>query len=176
MRYSDRKGITELPKQLSNNSFSERAKNRLWNAFKLLIWSNIRFNYRSYEAQEQFVTKLWHDYFGASLNNLNPNGDKVEQDIHRYFFSSEYYLILNLLEYLASNFPFTAFYKASRRDFEDECNRIFSEEFCGFRFINGQVVDISDPNEIAAVEEASSQTDIFSSVALHINKALSLLS
>lgn len=53
-------------------------------------------------------------------------------------------------------------------------NDIFKREFVGYRFVNGLIVEITDENEIKAVEEVISKSDDI--ISNHFVKALALLS
>lgn len=57
--------------------------------------------------------------------------------------------------------------------FQNKVNAIFEKEYVGYRFIDGQITQITDLNEIDSINASLSAMDI---PATHIKKALTLLS
>jgi hypothetical protein len=86
-----------------------------------------------------------------------------------YFFSAQWYEVYDFLEFVAQNGP-----AASYDPFALLCNDFLETENAAYRFVNKKIVQITQPQEIAAIEDAASSGH--DAVRRHIETALGLLS
>lgn len=176
--FSQRKGIQPLKKAIQLESLDDQLRNRLWNALKISIfdvWSPQ--DYTGYQDEggkgvEIYVRNIWLDYFKEPIDTIPPfdSGTRSAYGIIReFFFKSKWWQVLDFLEFTVKNAPFE-----SGEIVKSFCNQYFEEESAAYRFVGSEIIEISDHNEISAVEDA---LDIgISSVSIHFQRALELIS
>lgn len=90
----------------------------------------------------------------------------------------QWYEVYDFAEFIADNDERTGRSVTVRRDrIQAALNRIFEEELSGYRFVAGELVPISGPEEVAAIESALAVTATsgLSGAHAHIATALQLL-
>jgi len=116
---------------------------------------------------------IWADFFKEPVDDMPRGEASVREELKRVFLNGQWYEVYDLIE-----FVITAPSNGNRDRLCQAVASILSEEMAGCRWINGMFVEITDENEISALEEAFSQTaiDIFTPVREHLETALALLS
>lgn len=174
--FSQRRGIKAVPEVAQIGAMNEDLRNSLWNALDSVFWSSDGFVYGRHGAYgdiEDFSWALWSHYFKKAADSRpgygHPNrGRQILDRIREYFFGCEWYEVYDLLEFTVS------MYKRDKPRLPDFFNQILSRELAGYKFIDGTLVDITDPQESAMLAEALADTR-FTAVTAHLERALSLL-
>lgn len=171
--FSQRKGIRPIQKSIQREAIDDELRNQLWSALKLTIWD--KFFYAGLGrtgVSFELIQKLWLYYFKKSIDTV-PNfyeGSKSGYIILRdYFFDAQWWQVYDFVEFIAKN----ADYSWSRELIE-LCNSFLEAENAAYRFVDKEIVEITDDNEISAIETAL-ETPIISS-RHHLSRALELLS
>lgn len=170
--FSERKGLKPLKKPIQYEEFDEETRNQFWTVLSLTI-----FQYYSppnylgtttleSNRAEALIRKVWMWYFKRPIDILqNPNMG-IDQ-IRSTIIKGKWNDILDLMEFIIKN------YDEIRIDgLRDFLNEIFESESCGYRFVNNEISEITDPNEIKSIEEATETNDVYSK---HIERSLELL-
>jgi hypothetical protein len=176
-RFSDRLGITTPPTTLQTDSMNDALRNSLWN----LILQCLRAKDRGIHAYT-----CWHEvtwaiaglFLKVPLDSVPFHDADEAQDWLRDRFSSlKWYEIYNLLEFLVHALPHVPGFPWAEDALTEAGNRILEEELSAYRFIQGELVAISNPTEIAAIEEAATiaASAGLDGVHTHIKTALTLL-
>lgn len=168
MMFSEKFGY-KLAKEMQYESASDSLRVRIWNLFYL---SEIQAGGLSSARLSQALNGeptaeiLIADKLGI---NISPNKQKIilEQLEHFLINDSHWYEVYDFIEMHLSSIP-----EEKRPERIKQYNQLLEEEKSGYRVIAGEVVPISNPAEIQAIENAINSE--FNSVSVHMKKALSL--
>jgi hypothetical protein len=179
--FSQRKGLTPLKKDIQIESVDTPLRNGLWTALQVCYWSDWQpeeYGHQLYAAQEieRLATRVWIRLFKKPIDTLpafraGPHGRGIGfLDIARnYFFEAKWFEVYDFLEFVAKNGP-----ASSHEPFARNCNDCLEAENSAYRFVNKEIVQITEAHEISEIEEAASSGN--SAVRKHIETALGLLS
>lgn len=180
-RFSDRYGYTSAEKLFQREKVDSALRIKLWNALKLTIWDIYDHdNYRTQKHSEKIdllVKRMWIHYFNKDLDSY-PNfhtryGIKGLYDILKeYFYSCEWYDVYNFLENISNS-------DTELLESEDDyarkwINQILEEYNSAYRFVGKDISEITDQNEIEAIDSAISESA--APVKSHLELALKMLS
>jgi AbiJ N-terminal domain 4 len=184
--FSQRKGLRPMQKALQFESIDEELRNRLWSALKIAIWDNWSPEpdpgFRDPKALlvESFIKELWLNYFKRPIDTIpafhyyggsygSGPGRSSYEIIRKHFFQAPYNEVYDFLEFAVKHAPND--WGEKLRNF---VNRSLEQENAAYRFVNSEIVEITDKEEIATIEEASSCG--VRSISEHSRRALELLS
>lgn len=176
MKFSDRKGITQPKSIIQINGIDESLRNKLWNIIieKLItpLESESLQGIKTTEFYTFFVS-LWHHYFEQPIDTMPINKHGVINVLRKYFFSCEWYEVYNLIEFI---------YKRkcpiNKESFKKGVNNVLASCLAGYRFIENELVPISDDIEIKEIEESLeiAKKQSLVGVKTHLESALRILS
>jgi len=174
--FSQRKGIKPVPEVAQIGAMNEELRNSLWNALDTVFWSSEGFihgRHGNYGEIENFSRILWAHYFKKPVDSRpgygHPNrGRQILDRIREYFFNCEWNEVYDLLEFLVR------IYCKEKPRLSDYLNQVLARELAGYKFIDGTLVDITDPQESQMLAEALADTR-FTPVTSHLERALNLL-
>ena len=174
--FSQRKGIKAVPDVAQVGVMNDDLRNSLWNVLDAAFWSSDGFVYErngGYGEIENFSRALWSQYFKKPVDSRpgygrSNRGRLILDLIREYFFACEWNEVYDLLEFLVR------IHHKEKPRLPDLFNQILSRELAGYKFIDGTLVDITDPQESEMLAEALADTR-FASVASHLERALHLL-
>lgn len=175
-KFSDSIGVTQ-PRQLQLRSMDEPLRNALWN---WITWAFENEN-RSH-AQDTYAywmnaarRGVWDEVFHWCVDDI-PRSYEIPSVMKKWFFSSEWYEAFNLVQYILGSLDrFLLQYAQKPKTAAQRLNYYLEREMSGYRAIGTEIVEITAPAEIAAIEEAARRKSGFEGVAEHINTALELL-
>ncbi len=169
--FSDRNGIKKENVDMQYIDFDLRTRIALVNRTNVIL--NYYFDDPSDydERVKNIVYSLLSDVYGQEVNYASVYSyEKVMDLMYETIRSDSYDAILTVIEFFAQ--------KIEKNTYNNEVysvyNRIFEEEYMGYRFVNKLITPITDENEIEAINEATNIEYI--SVRNHIDKALHYLS
>jgi hypothetical protein len=167
MSFSDRIGKTKPKTLLQVASIDADLRNGLWQA---CIEYYIRpFNDQFYcdEEFKDLFADIYVNFFKKSSDNIE-RGHKANIDRMRdLVFGSEWWQVYNFIEFLIGR---------GDTGFVERVSFFLEREKAGYRIVNGQIVAITDPVEIAAVSDAVLASDRFAGVRTHMQTAIQLYS
>jgi len=93
------------------------------------------------------------------------------------FTKCEWYDVYNIIQEISVNIETIYPHYSRQEEFEDRLNNILARELSGYRAIEGELVPITDEQEIEAIRQAVSTSSSLglNGVREHITKALELL-
>ena len=149
----------------------------LWNVLEVVFWSTDGFVLgRNHEHGriEQFSRHLWSDYFKRPIDSRPGHGNYLRgnlilKEIRQYFFQCRWNEVYDLLEFIVQ-----AYDDKDKPRLAANLNHVLARELAGYKFIHGQLVDITDAQESQLLAEALADTR-FAAVASHLERALQLL-
>jgi hypothetical protein len=169
MSFSQRKGLTPVRTMLQVGSMDDALRASLWNLLHIHIWDTDRFLWSSSGETGvigKFAKALWFQHFKKPFSDIPAMPGLILDKIERYYFASQWNEVYDFLEVVVAVWPDPGLQKV--------INHVLERELAGYQLVNRQFVDVTDPQEIAALEEAISQ-DQFGSVSAHLSRALELL-
>ena len=174
--FSQRKGIKQVVEVAQIGAMNDELRNSLWNALDTVFWSREGFVYGSsggYGEIEEFSRNLWAHYFKKPVDSRpgrghSNRGRQILDQIREYFFGCEWNEVYDLLEFVAR------IYEKEKPRLPDYLNQVLVRELAGYKFIDGRLIDITDPQESQMLAEAIADTR-FAPVTSHLTQALSLL-
>lgn len=176
MRFSQKIGKTALKKDIQLEGIDNELKNKLWNIIKLryldLIPKTALFEDTDFK---KFAIKTWHNIFKLPVDELPDTELQIEQAIRDFFFSSEWFLIYDFIEYLIELDKD----KIDSDIFIEALNESLESEFSGYRIISNNVAPISNRLEFDEVSDSLISTNSYSCLTganRHLQKAIDLLS
>jgi hypothetical protein len=127
-----------------------------------------------YPAFNRLFREMWHNYFKEPLDAMPIYWEQLYKWTRNYFFSCSWNGVYGFLEVVVHYYHEDYDGNSPNEKFEEACNFVLERELSAYRFVNGQIVEITSKEEISEVEEAlNSQIKI---VKTHIENALKLLS
>ncbi len=176
--FSQRYGYTSLEKAFQRESIDSALRIKLWNILKVSVWDRYDFINRDYNQDTQkidgLVQRLWFNYFNYDLDEL-PNfygqyGSKgVYGKFKDFFLSCSWFEVYDFLEALAQDRS-----KLVDKKTREWINNELEEHNSAYRFVEAQIAEITDTNEIKAIEVALSTSE--SHVRVHLDASLQMLS
>lgn len=170
--FSDRNGIKCENTTVQITNFDHRTRIAIQNATDVIL------NRSDLRNRQDLVKQLMSEVYGSPIScNAEFPFYQARDAIFDTIQEGTYDDILTVLEYLfgllGSNNP-SFLYKGNRRKIREIYNLVFEQEYVGYRFVDDQIVPITDQAEIAAIEEALS-TDR-DEIKEHLQKSLRFLS
>lgn len=177
--FSDRNKINPISTVIQINKFSAETRTVIKNKIiKILEKHKEDLNLPSYEYEKLIGDFLAVNLFNISLETRASSYNNVMNTLYNCIDNGGYDEVLDVIEFIAQTFKLVdheaSYYGHTQyitlfNDFND----LFKSECMGYRFINSEIVQISDQNEIESIIEAG-QCGI-AQVHEHLNKATSLL-
>lgn len=178
MSFSQRYGYTTLEKAFQREFIDSALRTKLWNLLKIAMWDRYDTQRRHYDAVTQridhLVKRLWFHFFNHDLDSLpdfygSYGNSGVYDHLKEHFFKCKWYEVYDLIEVIANDQS-----KLITDDIRDWINKTLEEHNSAYRFVGTEISEITDKNEIQAIENALSTAD--SPVRAHLDAALRMLS
>lgn len=173
LRFSERIGIVTATATLQTNEISIPLRNSFWN---LILDTCLTGQVAS---DRQKIKAIWRDIFRLPMDDLDPVywGKSCKTMLSELFFTSQWYIVLDLIEYIAFEFVHLRNDTKHARDwFEQQANLILEEQFSGYRFIGDVLAPISNEDEVRSIEESICATKQgLYGTGSHMRNALTLL-
>lgn len=177
--FSQRKGIVPLNKIVQKESIDEDLRNKLWSALTIAIWDKWkpidRYRSKTQETKdiELLTSRLWIHYFKQAID-MKPEFKKGYQNscyefLRDYFYNCKWNEIYDFLEFIIKNIP-----EDWVEPFKNIVNHFLETENSAYRFVDNEIVEITDRYEAEEIESAIEKTN--SIVMEHLQRALNLLS
>jgi hypothetical protein len=168
--FSQRKGLAPVADVIQVASINDELRNSIWNVLDASLWSTRNYVTADYgEAGiRPFSAALWFNFFKKPMDNRSVWGNENLKVIRDFFFSCEWNQVYDFVEFVVG------YYSRSIPGLATAFNFVLERELSGYRIVSGQVVDITDKQEVEMLEEALRDTR-FAGVNAHLKRALELL-
>jgi len=169
-RFSDRIGARQATKSVQIDGMDAPLRNSLWNAIRSRVDTYPSHWHQAASGVARHALKVPVDSFHSSENGS-------QEWLRTSFFAAPWYAVYDIVEFVVLHIDRILeidrrYGQSQRADFIREVDGILELELSGYRFIGGQVVPISDPVEVAAIEASAS---CGGGPSEHIRTALALL-
>jgi hypothetical protein len=176
--FSHRKGLQLAQKVIQRESIDEDLRNRLWSGLKLCVWdrwspSTYRYKDEDSKAVELLLQGLWLHYFKLPIDTLpefypGRRGSAYEV-LRQRFFEAEWWQVYDFIEFVVKWIP-----AEWRKRLKQFINNFLESENAAYRIVDDEIVEITNTEEIDAIESAIDRGVI--SVREHLQRSLDLLS
>ena len=170
--FSQKYGYSSAEKMFQREAVSNELRVQLWNLLKVCIWDFYEKNGDTTSKINWLVRNLWFNHFNKDLDQLpsfHKYGNGAYDILKEHFFNCEWFQLYDFLEFIAQNDVGLL----SEVEFK-WINEVLKKFNAAYRFIDNSVVEITDKNEIQAIEEALSHPE--KPVRDHLTSALNKLS
>jgi hypothetical protein len=177
--FSQRKGITPLQKAIQREAVDEELRNRLWNALQVVIWDKwVQLDNFGFQADdaiqvEHLVRSIWLNYFKHPLDTIpefkSTHARSAYQVLREYFFGAKWWELYDFVEFVLKDSG-----DQWSHDLRLLLNKFLEAENAAYRVVEDETVEITDHNEIEAIESAIDKGVL--STRTHLQRALELLS
>lgn len=173
--FSQRKGLKPATKAIQRESLDTETRNALWSelwGYYALYnkyeydYGNKRFPYRANVGP--IAEAYWLKYFRQPLDTV-PSFDEVIQTCKRHFYAAKWHECFDFLEFTVAQLP-----QHASQKMQEFVNGILTQESCPYRFVSGQITELTSEEELACIDQSISTSD--KEVSDHLEKALRFLS
>ncbi len=182
--FSERKGLKGVKTIVQLDSMDDELRAGLWNALKICYWDTVHRSFGSgdlslsdpYNVNLRALCQLlWDRYFKLPLDTMSYDWPQTYEYLRTHFFNTKtpWNQVYDFVEFVPNSYPDGEV----NRVFREYCNKVLERELSGYRFVGGEIIDITSKEEIEAVEKALETTRAKSlkPVNEHLESALSLL-
>lgn len=167
--FSKRIGIEPIEKKIQMKEMDGDLQNSIWNAINDYYINSLPSGLlRYHEIATTFYYNLWRNFFKFPVDEIPEHSINAQKHFKIYFSRLSWNKKYELLEFLSKSSP------NKKNEFMNCCNKIFTQESSGYRFVNGILIPIVSPEEIKEVTQSTNTP--LDSVNTHMNRALELLS
>ena len=171
--FSQRNGIKKEKTIVQKEEMDQDLRNKLWNALIIFYWSEInrQYPYRNRNSElDTLFQAMWNYLFSLPLDTLDENCNQVVDELREMFFKYTWNEVYDFIEFVAIIYPD----KDVNQKFMKFCNSQLEHERSAYRFVSGNIVEITSEVEIKTINEAINTP--FDTINNHYSKALDLLS
>ncbi len=177
-RFSQRHGYSPLEQAFQREKIDEALRTSLWNILNVSIWDEYDKTNSYHEANrriEDLVRRLWLHFFNNDLDDLPvfksryPRQQQSYDRIKAFFFRCEWFEVYDLIEEISMDVG-----KLMSDQARTVINKSLEKHNAAYRMVGNKIVEITDRNEIAAIEEGLEHPDV--PVRTHLDAALRMLS
>lgn len=182
-KFSERHAIIEPREAIQRGAIDDRLRNRIWSQMDQFFWKPFG-EWVKHSSFATFVLReIQDDFFGQRTDDLRPAvSDNIESFRKWYQMEAKWNEIYDLVQFLAdlskvsgSEEPY-ATVRTQGFKFMVSCGKILEVEKSAYRFIQGNLSEVTDEVEIASIEQTLSAPNKFASVRSHLSAALAYYS
>jgi len=172
--FAERLGLAS-PRSLQSRSMDQHLRNALWN---WVCWALEKPKNHNGWSEEYYYRAaaggVWDEILHAQNDTIPIN---PQSQLKKWYMNVTWLEVYRFIEYLLPRVnSFRGDYdKRDPNALVERLNYLLEREMSGFRMIQGQLVEVTAPAEIAEIERAATSRKGFEGVAQHINTALALL-
>lgn len=174
MKFSERLGYQSVKTQLQVEEINEELKNSLWSVFLESFLKTIpNDGFYGFKLHE-YVKGLWFTFFKLPLDRAPMYEDRyghsevdketLTKTLRQFFLNNKnWYDPYDLLQFSS---------QYANHEFIPFVNKILEKEKSGYRFVNGELLQITSKMEIDEIEQGITSTNNIEAVNSHLNAAL----
>ena len=173
-RFSQRKGVTPVRSALQFEGMDDALRNALWNVILNSFGGPL--NTRQADRSELWLwTRLWDRFFHMPIDDFPSVPLNRRQFVRLHFFSCNWAEAYDLVEQMSQTANSQGGILGSLSVmFVEECDAAMEREASAYRFVGFEISEMTNEQEITAVEDAMGVTH--GAAAEHVSQALVLLS
>lgn len=179
-RFSERLGIVEPRTTLQREYLDERLWSRLWSALAISFWNHFEYEVKSGDFTACVVYLIQDEFLGRPIDEVEWKSEMFVRRVKSSFFKKNWAEFYDLVQFMAdlskldeAGEPWSRI-RAHAEHFISNASLILEEEKSAYRFVGGELIDISSEEEISEVEDALHEGGPFSASREHLRAALRL--
>lgn len=177
-KFSQRHGYSPLEQAFQRESIDEALRTKLWNVLKVTVWD--KYNHSDYSLREtsqhidMMLKRLWFNFFNKDLDTLPEFYSRhrykgAYDQLKEHFLTCEWFEVYDFIEEISLD---------QSQLLDDKTrgwiNNILEEQNAAYRFVDREIAEITDKQEIAAIEDGLEHPE--KPVRIHLEAALRMLS
>ncbi len=171
--FSQRKGLKPVRSVLQVDSMDADLRNSLWNVLCLHYWDYMKKAYLREDKELHILfTRLWIHYFKWPKDSMKGGWSGARGVIRQYFFDCKWHEVYDFVEFVANNYPEPYNKDGWNEKFMNACDDFLKQEMSAYRFVGGQIAQLTSEEEIAEIEEALKIGGSLKPVNEHLESAL----
>ena len=181
MRFSEKNGYKKVRDVFQIESMDKPLRVALWNILTIYVWNRVQSSSGIYPGAHLSDSRnttvrllcrsLWADFFEKPIDTLSNEWDEVYPGIRKYFFECEWFEAYDFIEFVTNNYSDSSEVHAG---LGATFNDVLAKESSAYRFVSGNIVQVTEEQEIVAIEKA--MEDFRGPVQAHLRRALELIS
>lgn len=177
-KFSQRYGYSPLEHAFQREAVDLALRTKLWNALKSMIWDHYQRgphgHYPEFSQRiDQMIKRLWIHFFNKDLDDLPSfqwaHGRSSYEILKDYFFRCEWFEVYDFIEAISQDQS-----KLLNEKDRGLINTVLEEQNAAYRFVGEEIAEITDQQEIKAIEEGLDHPE--KPVRTHLEAALRMLS
>jgi len=164
------------------DSIDEQLRNNLWDALTIFYWDRVTPSLvgRSllwlpdHSDMNALLRLVWHLFFQLPGDTLSNYWTETRGRLRGWFFEFQWYEVYDFIEFVANHYPDED--GSVNSGFMDFCNIVLERHLSAYRFVGGQIADVTSEEEISEIEQALEATQGLEAVNTHLHTALSRFS
>ena len=175
MRFSQRKGVVPVRVELQRESIDQPLRNKIWTVVSITFFATKNDYYAGtdYEMPYVSVQRLWIHFFREPLDQIR-DWDRFKDQVRALVLQKwTWYEVYDFLEAIAVEMGRER--KELLFQFTRTLNDFLESEMSAYRLVGEEIAEITNEQEIAAIEDALTETSPLSPVHLHLRTALAKL-
>lgn len=160
---------------MQRDSMDDALRNGLWNTYKM-AWPKPSVYVGEDEYYDGFFTSLWFHFLKEPIDNIPASIPRAEDVLKSWFFHASWNKVYDFVEYLLE-------YNARCEHDEyglglgEMANHVLEREQSAYRAVGTQLVEITDEDELAAIEQALGDqgSTLFAPARDHLARASGLV-
>ncbi len=173
MGFSERYGFKPARLEVQLDDLDDETRVGLYNVVYALGLSPSR-SYGLTGPWEMWAARIWTRSFGGRLDQATRQWEQMVQAMERVVLQSPWHQVMDVMEDIAASWP-DAWHdelQAYKEAFNSQAERFM----VGYRFVGNEIIRISDPLQVAAVEDAQKTARKLPMAQSHLKSAVQLLS
>ncbi len=182
MRFSERIGKKKPKVDIQIDSMDIELRNGIYNVLYVFIFNPVKneYSYHGYLDQSGFyglAIQIWTNFLKESLDELPSSKNQFVKHLQEEYKQWDYLQIYDFLSFLVEEVD-EGVITFDKERFIDSLNNTLQKELSGYRFVAGQLVPITNKEEVASIEMAieNSANHLFNVVNIHLTEALKKIS
>jgi hypothetical protein len=179
--FSERQGLKPVRMLIQRESMDEPLRNNLWDALTIVYWDRVQAPVIGpYERRlsgnpemNALCRSLWHLFFQRPLDTLSDHWADTHMKLRGWFFECGWNEVYDFIEFVPKQYLCEDV--SVNHQFREYCNAVLERHLSAYRFVSGEIVDITSEEEIAEIEEALDATAGLEGVNTHLRTALKFL-
>lgn len=142
--------------ELQRDSMDGALRIGLWNAYIGTWQKGSGTVVKAHKGYRTFFTLLWHDFLKRPIDSIPYTVGTAEGEVRKWFFAAPWHEVYDFVEFLLDMKTRHLDDWSMGNGFTDAANWVLERELAAYRITGTQLVEITDENELAAIEEALS--------------------
>ena len=170
MRFSDRIGITQPKTTLQVEEIDDDLKNAIWEIVSRRVCLGNSRDIRGrpvIHAIKPTYELIHTGFYKLPSDTLGGNDDARRAEVRHWYFQAKWYEIYNFIEFICLKID---------PQLSTHFNRVLELEKSAYRFIDGQLVPITDDVELESIASAIGNSHGYSGARQHLENAIDAFS